>query len=209
MDILEGVSHLNHASIKFERGSVVYVDPYQIDGEPHDADMVFCTHDHFDHLSMDDIKKVMNENSILVVPVKNAKKFKKFPVKEVVGVEPSMDYEAGGVKFKTVRAYNLDKKFHPKKKNWVGFVIYLEGTGYYISGDTDYIPEMDDVEADVAFLPVSGTYVCTAEEAARAANSIKPKVAVPIHFGSVVGTAQDADLFIEKLDSSIKGVKLM
>ena len=209
MDLLKGFKHLTHASIRFERDKVIYVDPFKIDGAPKDADIIFCTHDHFDHLSPGDIKKVMKPGAILVVPKKNAKKFKKYELSEVIGVEPFNEYEAQGIKFRTIPSYNLDKKFHKKKKNWVGYIIDVDKASYYFAGDTDYIPEMDEIEADVVFLPVGGTYTMNAEEAAKAANSIKPKMAVPIHFGTVVGTREDAETFAKKLDKGIQSKILL
>jgi L-ascorbate metabolism protein UlaG (beta-lactamase superfamily) len=110
--------------------------------------------------------------------------------------------------FETVPAYNIDKAFHPKKMQWVGYILVLAGKRYYYSGDTDYIPEMEQVEADVVFLPVGGTYMMTAAEAVKAANTIKPKVAVPFHFGKLVGSQKDAERFIEKLDKTIQGTIL-
>jgi len=209
MEILRGFTHLNHASIKIQRDKVVYIDPFQIEEAPHDADIIFCTHDHSDHLNPDAIRKVMKGDTVIVVPRKNVKKFKKFDLKEIIGVEPNNEYSANGIKFKTVPAYNVDKKFHKKKKNWVGYILTLDNADFYFAGDTDYIPEMDDIKADVVFIPVGGVYTCNAVEAARAVNAIKPKVAVPIHFGSVVGTKDDARTFIENLDQGIEGVILM
>ena len=209
MDLLKGFNHLTHASIRFERDKVIYVDPFKIDGAPKDADVIFCTHDHFDHLSPGDIKKVMKPGAILVVPKKKAKKFKKYEFSEVIGVEPFNEYEAQGIKFRTIPSYNLDKKFHKKKKNWVGYIIDVDKASYYFAGDTDYIPEMDEIEADVVFLPVGGTYTMNAEEAAKAANSIKPKMAVPIHFGTVVGTREDAETFAKNLDKGIQSKILL
>jgi len=209
MELLKGFTHLTHASIRFERDKVIYIDPFKIDGAPKDADIIFCTHDHFDHLSPGDIKKVMKPGAILVVPKKKAKKFKKYELSEVIGVEPFNEYEAQGIKFRTVPSYNLDKKFHKKKKNWVGYIIDVDEASYYFAGDTDYIPEMDEIEADVVFLPVGGTYTMNAEEAAKAANSIKPKVAVPIHFGTVVGAREDAETFTKNLDQGIQSKILL
>lgn len=213
MELLEGVTHFNHASLRLERDRVMYIDPFKIEGTPNDADIIFCTHDHFDHLSPGDIKKVMKAETILVVPRENAKKMRKLvkkgQLRDVIGVEPLNEYEAHGIKFKTVPAYNVDKKFHPKKKNWLGYIVYVEGAGYYFAGDTDYIPEMDDIEADVVFLPVGGTYTMDALAAAKAANAIKPKMAVPIHFGSVVGSKEDAETFIRNLDKGIEAKILM
>jgi L-ascorbate metabolism protein UlaG (beta-lactamase superfamily) len=209
---MKGVSHLFHASVKIAREKIIYFDPFKITGEPHDADFIFCTHDHFDHLSPEDIKKVMKTDSgttVLVVPKKKAKKFKKYSLKEIIGVEPGNRYEAEGIQFATVPAYNVDKKFHKKKENHVGYIVNIGDVSYYFAGDTDYIPEMDSIEADVVFLPVGGTYTSTAAEAAKAANAIKPKAAVPIHFGSVVGTQKDAEEFIENLAEGIEGVILL
>ncbi|MCP4214379.1 MAG: hypothetical protein GY765_06965 [bacterium] len=150
----------------------------------------------------------MKAESILVVPEKKEKKVRKWGKrglsKDVVGAVPSHDYEAGGISFHTVPAYNLEKKYHKKKKDWVGFVILIGEHSYYMVGDSDHIPEMDKVEAEVAFLPVGGTYTMDAMEAAKAANTIKPKVAVPIHFGSIVGTHADAETFAQNLDDGIE-----
>lgn len=210
MDILKGFSHLNHASIKFEGDKTIYIDPYQISGSPADADYIFCTHEHFDHLSPADIMKIKKDETIIVVPKKEAKKMKKkLAVKDAIGVEPNREYNAEGLTFSTVPAYNLEKKFHRKKQDHVGFIININNAKCYFAGDTDRIPEMDNIRADVVFLPVGGTYTMTALEAAEAANSIKPKAAVPIHFGSVIGTRNDAETFIENLDKGIKGVILL
>jgi L-ascorbate metabolism protein UlaG (beta-lactamase superfamily) len=212
MDIMKGISHLFHASVKIEREKIIYFDPFRIKGEPHDADFIFCTHDHFDHLSPKDIKKVKKTDpgtTVLVVPEKKAKKFKKYQLKEIIDVKPDNKYEADGIKFETVPAYNVDKKFHKRKKNHVGYIVYIGDVSYYFAGDTDYIPEMDSIKADVVFLPVGGTFTSSAVEAAKAANAIKPKAAVPIHFGSVVGTRKDAEEFIENLAPGIKGIILL
>lgn len=213
MELLKGIIHLNHSSIRLERDKVLYVDPFRIDGTPHDADIIFCTHDHSDHLSPRDIEKVMKAETILVTPQKKARKFKKFVKKgrlhDVIGVEPINEYEAYGIKFKTVPAYNLEKRFHKRKKNWVGYILNLDGSGYYFAGDTDYIPEMDEIKADVVFLPVGGTYTMNAQEAAQAANSIKPKIAIPIHFGSIIGSQKDAEAFIENLAEGIEAKILL
>lgn len=213
MELLKGVTHPNHASIRLERDKVIYVDPYKIEGTPHDADIIFCTHDHSDHLSPGDIKNAMKPETILVVPQKKARKFKKFLKKgelhDVIGVAPLNEYEAYGIKFKTVPAYNLEKRFHKRKKNWVGYILNVDNAGYYFAGDTDYIPEMANIQADVVFLPVGGTYTMNALEAAQAANSIKPKIAIPIHFGSIVGTQKDAETFMENLSEGIEAKILL
>lgn len=206
--MLKGVSHCCQSTVRIERELVIYVDPFRIEDEPADADVVFCTHDHFDHLSEKDIQRIIKENTILVVPKKAVKKFKKLPVAQVIGVVPFEEHTIEGLSFKTVPAYNIKKWFHPKRKKWVGYIVKLDDAAFYFAGDTDHIPEMADIEADVAFLPVGGKYTMDAVEAAEAANVIRPKLAVPIHFGDVVGSPDDANTFIEKLDDPIEGIIL-
>jgi len=123
-------------------------------------------------------------------------------------VAPLESYTINGLEFKTVPAYNINKDFHKKDSNWVGYILNINKTLYYFAGDTDIIPEMKDINADVAFLPVGGTYTMTAAEAAKAANTMKPLVAVPIHFADVVGTMEDATSFVNQLDASIRGIIL-
>jgi L-ascorbate metabolism protein UlaG (beta-lactamase superfamily) len=206
--MLEGVRHCCQSTVIIEREKIVYVDPFKIEGNPADADVILCTHDHFDHLSVKDIERIMKETTVLVVPKKAAKKFKKFPVAEVIGVVPFEEHQLEGLAFKTVPAYNIKKFFHPKRKKWVGYILQIEGAAYYFAGDTDHIPEMADIETDVAFLPVGGKYTMDALEAAEAANTIGPKVAVPIHFADVVGTPEDAQTFVQHLNDPIAGIIL-
>jgi L-ascorbate metabolism protein UlaG (beta-lactamase superfamily) len=123
-----------------------------------------------------------------------------------MGVLPSKSYEVSGLKFRTVPMYNTGKRFHKKENDWVGYIFYIDGAAYYFAGDTDLIPEMEEIQADVAFLPVGGTYTMTADEAVRAAGIIKPRIAVPMHYADVAGTEEDADYFIRNLDSAIEGV---
>ena len=127
----------------------------------------------------------------------------------VITVESNKEYMVHGIKFETIPAYNTNKTFHPKENDWVGYIITLDGIRYYIAGDTDITEENRKVKCDVAFVPVGGTYTMNYSEAAELVNIIKPKIAVPIHYGSVVGTKQDATNFIKLLHSSIKGIILM
>ena len=127
----------------------------------------------------------------------------------VITVESNKEYMVQGIKFETIPAYNTNKTFHPKENDWVGYIITLDGIRYYIAGDTDITEENRKVKCDVAFVPGGGTYTMNYSEAAELVNIIKPKIAVPIHYGSVVGTKQDATNFIKLLHSSIKGIILM
>lgn len=206
--LLEGVSHFKQSTVRIAGEKTIYIDPYNIAGEPKDADVVFVTHTHNDHFSISDIKKVMKNDAVLAVPADAVEKAEKKGFKNIVTVIPFKAYKAGGISFETVPAYNTDKKFHRKESNWAGYVISINGKTYYHAGDTDVIPEMNNIKADVAFLPVGGTYTMNAAQAADAANIIKPFVAVPIHFADIVGTIEDARNFIKGLNSGISGVIL-
>ena len=209
--MLENVEVLYHSSIKIKDNKIIYIDPFKIDKDYNDADIVFITHDHFDHYSEEDIDKVINENTTIIIPDELLTKLLRKGINKnaIITVEPNEKYMVQGIKFETIPAYNTNKTFHPKENYWVGYIITLDGIRYYIAGDTDITEENRKVKCDVAFVPVGGTYTMNYSEAAELVNIIKPKIAVPIHYGSVVGTKQDATNFIKLLHSSIKGIILM
>jgi L-ascorbate metabolism protein UlaG (beta-lactamase superfamily) len=200
--LLEGLRWLGHASFRLERGGrVIYFDPWQISGEPHDADLVLVSHPHFDHCSYPDIERVAKRTTVVVTVQDCAKELEgkaralAEPAWTIRTMAPQQSETVAGIRVETVPAYNTNKTFHKKESGWVGFVVEVDGVRFYHAGDTDFIPEMHAIKADVALLPVSGVYVMTAEEAIEAANAIKPKVAVPMHYGSIVGTEEDAQRF--------------
>lgn len=209
--MLENVEVLYHSSIKIKDNKIIYIDPFKIDKDYNDADIVFITHDHFDHYSEEDIDKVINENTTIIIPEELLTKISRKGINKnaVITVESNKEYMVQGIKFETIPAYNTNKTFHPKENDWVGYIITLDGIRYYIAGDADITKENRKVKCDVAFVPVGGTYTMNYSEAAELVNIIKPKIAVPIHYGSVVGTKQDATNFIKLLHSSIKGIILM
>lgn len=181
-------------------GKTIYIDPYQLTKTQHnknDADIVFITHNHFDHLSMDDLKHVIGKKTNIVAAMECLEQLKAAGAAEVKGVAPGDRLAVQGVAVEVLAAYNTNKKFHPKADGKVGFVIIAGNMRIYHAGDTDDIPEMSAAKPDIALVPVSGTYVMTAEEAARAVNErIKPKkLAIPMHYGSIVGSEQDAAKF--------------
>ncbi len=205
---LAGVEQFKQSTVRLQGSQIIYVDPYKFDGEPHDADLVLITHTHGDHFAVAEIKKVMKPGATVAVTADGLAKLPKEEFAKVLTVAPNQPYEVEGVKFRTVPAYNIGKEFHPKDRGWVGYIVEFNQLNYYFAGDTDVIPEMKEIKADVAFLPVGGKYTMTATEAAQAANLIKPKVAVPYHFLDVVGTMDDAKQFVALLDPSISGVIL-
>ena len=183
-------------SIQLLGDKKIYIDPYEIKEETHDADYIFCTHSHYDHFSIKDIEKILKENT-KIITVLSAKEdaIKLVGKQNLLIVEPNENYEIDDIKFSTTYAFNVDKHFHPKANKWVGFIIELDNKKYYIAGDTDNIPEIRSVKADVAFLPVGGTYTMDYEEAADLANAIHVSIIVPTHYGSVAGKKEDGENF--------------
>ena len=209
--MLENVEVLCHSSIKINKEKVIYIDPFKIEKNYNDADIVFITHDHYDHYSEEDIDKVINENTTIIIPDELLTKLLRKGINKnaIITVEPNEKYMVQGIKFETIPAYNTNKTFHPKENGWVGYSITLDDIRYYIAGDTDITEENRKVKCDVAFVPVGGTYTMDFKEAAQLINIIKPKFAIPVHYGSVVGSKQDATDFIKLLYPTIKGIILI
>ncbi len=209
--MLENIEVLCHSSIRINKEKVIYIDPFKIDKNYNDADIIFITHDHYDHYSEEDIDKVKKEDTIIVAPEELLTKLlrKGFRQDYIITVDLDEEDMVEGIKFETIPAYNTNKQFHPKENGWVGYIVEIRGIRYYIAGDTDITEENKKVKCDVAFVPAGGTYTMDFKEAAELINEIKPKIAVPIHYGSVVGTKQDATDFIKLLHPEIKGIILM
>ena len=192
---------LGHDGYRIIAGDkTIYIDPFQLSKAQqnrNDADILLISHNHFDHLSMDDLKNVVGKKTSIVAAKECVDQLKGAGAAEIKGVAPGDRMTVQGVPIEAVAAYNINKKFHPKADRKVGFVITAGNMRIYHTGDTDDIPEMSSVKPDIALVPVSGTYVMTAEEAARAVNEkIKPsRLAIPMHYGAIVGSDQDAARF--------------
>lgn len=204
--MLGNIEVLYHSSIKINKGVIIYFDPFKIDREYHDADMIFITHSHYDHYSEEDILKVRKESTRVVAPVDLLDNLLTlgFTKESITIVKPNENYNVNGLTFKTVPAYNTNKNFHPKSNNWVGYLLTLNDTVYYIAGDTDITEENKQVKCDVAFVPIGGTYTMNYKEAAELINEIKPKIAVPTHYASIVGSLEDGKNFDKLLNSDIE-----
>ncbi|MBI4141272.1 MBL fold metallo-hydrolase [Candidatus Woesearchaeota archaeon] len=181
---------------------IIYIDPFNVSAQSVKADVIFVTHEHFDHCSLDDIKKIATQNTTIVTVPECQSKISKLVFKKFVLVEPNKKYDVDGLQFSTIPAYNINKfrsqgvAFHPKADNHVGYIINISGKIVYHSGDTDATPEMLSLtNTDIALVPVSGTYAMTADEAADAVNAFKPVCAIPMHWGSIVGSRADAERF--------------
>ena len=199
--MLKGIEINCHSSIKISKEKIIYVDPFKIKKDKNDADIVLVTHDHYDHFSPEDIEKIINNETIIVAP-KTVKALSK--MRNTVLVEPNNVYEVKGIKIETISAYNVNKQFHQKDNQWVGYIIEIDKTRYYIAGDTDVTPENKQVNCDVAFIPVGGTYTMNYTEAAELANAIKPKIVVPTHYGDIVGEKDDGEKFKKLLNGNIQ-----
>ena len=209
--MLEDIEVLYHSCIRMNKEKMIYIDPYHIEKNYNDADMIFITHDHYDHYSEEDIDKVRKNNTIFMVPENLLNKLIKKGINDenIITLDPGDAENIDGIKVEAIHSYNIDKPFHPKENNWLGYVIEIDGVRYYIAGDTDITEENKKIKCDVAFVPVGGKYTMNFSEAAQLINIIKPKIAVPIHYGSVVGTKQDATDFVKLLYPTTKGIILM
>ncbi|MCP2519430.1 MBL fold metallo-hydrolase [Candidatus Aminicenantes bacterium AC-708-M15] len=203
---IEKLVWYGHASFKIKNKKVIYIDPWQLPKDVEKADIILVTHSHFDHLSVEDIRHIKKDDTIIVIPPDGASKL----MGNIKEIGPGEEIEVINIKIKAVPAYNVNKEFHPKRNEWVGYIIDFEGIKIYHAGDTDFIPEMKELgPVDIALLPVGGKYTMNAEEAADAAEAIKPKIAIPMHYGAgVVGTLANAEKFKQLLTSKIN-VKIL
>lgn len=191
--MMENIQWLGHDSFKIKAGEkIIYIDPWKLEN-PEKADIILITHEHSDHFSPDDVKLIQSAGTTII---STAKVISRCSGNTIV-LLPGNKIEIGNITIEGVPAYNVNKKFHPRENNNLGFIITFEGVRIYHAGDTDLIPEMKDFNVDIAFLPVSGIYVMTAEEAIEAVKLMKPKIAVPMHYGRGIGSEDDAKRFNE------------
>ncbi len=197
--VLSRLGWLGNASFIYEGPPVIYFDPFALQLE-RPADLILVSHDHPQHCSPVDIGRIRRAHTVVVSDKKAAAKIGP----PVLALEPGEEARVGEMVIQGVPAYNRESHFHPRRAGYLGFVVTLEGVRLYFAGDTDFIPEMADLEADIALLPVCGVMAMDAEEAARAALALKPQVAVPMHFGGTLGTLEDAERFRALLDGKIR-----
>ena len=199
------IKWLGHSGFLIKNSSVIYIDPYNIKDGLEKADIILITHNHYDHCSVADIQKIIKEGTKIVLTPDSQSKITRFetPI-QMERIEPGQELSFGEIKISTIPAYNVDKAFHPKDEQGVGYIVKSNGTIIYHAGDTDFIPEMQKLtgyqqpgKEFVALLPIGGRFTMTFEEAAEAAKLIKPSLAIPMHYGSVVGTEDDAKEFVK------------
>ena len=196
-----------HSSIRIrsDRG-IIYTDPFQMRDEPHDADYIFVTHEHYDHFSPADIAKVSKDGTVLIVPESMRAKAEKDTAGKytVITVSPGTSFELDDFSFEAIPAYNRLKPFHPRSAEWLGYVFILGDERIYVAGDTDLTVEAKQVRCDIALVPVGGTYTMNAKQAAELVNAIRPVTAIPTHYGGPVGNEKDAEEFAAKVDPAVR-----
>jgi len=187
---------LGHAGFKIKGRRVVYIDPFQIPTDAEKADLILITHNHFDHCSTEDIAKIVAAHTTIICATDCLSSVTRVGhVMDIKPMTPGQSLTVMDITIQAFPAYNTNKDFHPKTNEWISYLISLNGVSIFHAGDTDLIPEMAKITCDIALLPVSGTYVMTAQEAAQAAKSIKAKAYIPMHYGSIIGTREDAEEF--------------
>lgn len=201
---------LGHDGFRIQDGHVIYIDPFKIESGGPKADIILVSHEHFDHCNVEDLDKVASPNTIIVAHSQSKNELSKVKAKEVKVIKPGDKINIGDVSIEAVPAYNINKfrepgkVFHPKEDGKLGFIVTVKGVRIYHAGDTDHIPEMKSIRADIALLPVSGTYVMTAQEASEAVATINPKVVIPMHFGAIVGSKDDAESLKKLVKCEVK-----
>ncbi len=208
--MIDKIEVFTHSSIRIRCDlGTIYLDPFKIKEDYHDADYVLITHQHYDHFSVEDIRKVIKESTVLISPesmIDDAMELER-EVKSVVAVKPGVSKEIEGLEVETIPAYNTIKPFHPRRAEWVGYILLLEGKRVYIAGDTGATKEARKVKCDIALVPIGGTYTMDSKRAAELINTIKPEYAIPTHYGSVVGKQSDGKAFAGLVKSPVKVVE--
>jgi len=204
--VAESIQWFGQASIKIQQaGKTIYIDPFNLKA-PDKADVIFITHPHFDHFSVEDIKKIASSDTVVFCPSELKEKIKALGITNVYDVKPGFESEWKGIFIQAVPAYNIVKTDkHPKSSNWLGYVLTLGHVKVYHAGDTERIPEMQNILCDIILLPLGQTYTMnTIDEAVKAVLDTKASVAIPIHFGMYEGKTEDAETFAKTLEGNVK-----
>lgn len=203
----ENIKVFKQNSIRItDGGKQIYIDPFEMDEEPHDAAFILITHEHYDHFQPESIEKVACASTVLVVPESMKDKANEVAglVAKIVTLKPGVTTTVDGLALETVRSYNIGKPFHPKNADWVGYILTLAGKRIYVAGDTDATPEAAAVKCDVALVPIGGKYTMDAFEAAQLVNEMRPAVAIPVHYGRAPGSQKDGETFAAYVKAPVK-----
>ena len=189
----------SHSSIQIDN---LFIDPYNTDNLEKKAEYIFLTHTHYDHLSTKDIDNIITPNTTIIATYDAQEQLQEYS-NRIIYVKPNESFTVDNLEIHTFPAYNINKEFHKRESNWVGYKIVKDNISYIVCGDTDVTPELEEMECDILFVPVGGTYTMTAEEAGELTNKIMPKLVIPVHYGSIVGSSEDAKIFLDKISENI------
>ena len=187
------------SSIKINLNKIIYFDPYKIVSDIHDADIIFITHNHYDHFDNESINKIKNENTIVVAPKSMEEVISQIKFRDYIYLNPNEEKIIDGINIKTIPAYNIEKPFHPRENNWLGYIINYNDISYYVAGDTDKTKETENVNCDIALIPIGGFYTMDVNDATELVKIISPKIVIPTHYGSIVGNIDDGKKLKENL----------
>lgn len=192
-------------SIKISLDKVIYFDPFKIEHEKHDADYIFITHSHYDHMDRESIEKVKNKNTIIIAPKSIKDEICNISFKDYILLDPNEEITIDNIIIKTIPSYNINKDFHPRNNNWLGYVVTYDNITYFVAGDTDNTPEINKVKCDIAFIPIGGHFTMDVNDATKLIKEMKPKVVIPTHYGSIVGSKIDGKI----LKNNLKGTSII
>ncbi len=208
-NIIEKISINEHSSIRIAGEIIIHFDPFRIKKETNDADIVFVTHAHYDHFSPEDIKKISCDKTVFVMPKSMKEEVREYGFTEgnTVFMEAGNNRSVKGIGIKAVSSYNVDKPMHPKGNGWLGYIVTVNDISIYVSGDCDAMPE--EFSCDIAMIPIGGTYTMNPTEAAEWTNILQPKIVIPTHYGTLVGSYEDADIFEPLVKKDIRVVRIL
>ena len=190
------------SSIRINSDKIIYFDPFKIEDKKNDADIVFITHSHYDHMDSESINNIKNDSTIVIAPKTIENDIKKIELKDYIFLNPNEEINIENINIKTIPAYNIGKSFHPKDNNWLGYLVTINNVSYYIAGDTDKTNEIEKIKCDIALVPIGGHFTMDVNEAANLIRIINPNVVIPTHYGSIVGNTEDGKRFKDILSDT-------
>jgi L-ascorbate metabolism protein UlaG (beta-lactamase superfamily) len=207
------IKWLGHSGFRISGEKTIYIDPYFLEPDERNADVILITHNHYDHCDKNKIKQLLYPGTHIIAAEGCENKLLDLDNKlsnKIVIMNSGDTSHIFNIKITAFPAYNTDKNYHPKGLG-VGYIILFDGKKLYFAGDTDFIQEMYKLSKeniDIAFLPIGGTYTMGVREAANAVKAINPKAVVPMHYGRIAGHRKDAELF-KKLVGNLCEVVIM
>ena len=202
---VENIEINTQSSIRIKLNKVIYFDPFKIEEFKNDADIIFITHNHYDHMDLESIEKVKNDNTIVVAPLSMEEVIRNIKFKDYIFLSPNDEINIENIHIKAVPAYNLEKPFHPRTNNWLGYIITYNNISYYIAGDTDKTKEAESVKCDIALIPIGGHFTMNVDEATELINIIKPKLVIPTHYGTIIGDPSNG----KTLKTNLQGIEVI